>query len=57
MQRLKGNKLLEYVLEQPEGTVLLLGDRQINDLAEFDLFKWYSLEHKGNEIHIAEVEY
>jgi hypothetical protein len=56
MLKLKGNKLLDYVLEQ-QGKTLWLSDRQVTDLAEFDLFKWYSIEHKGNEIHIEEVEF
>jgi hypothetical protein len=56
MQILKGNKLLDYVLEQ-QGKTLWMSDRQVTDLAEFDLFKWYNVEHKGNEIHITEVEY
>jgi SMC interacting uncharacterized protein involved in chromosome segregation len=56
IQKLKGNKLLDYVLEQ-QGKTLWMSDRQITDLAEFDLFKWYNVEHKGNEIHISEVEY
>jgi hypothetical protein len=56
MKKLKGNKLIEYVLEQ-QGKTLWMAGRQISDLAEFDLFKWYSIEHKGNQMHISEVEY
>jgi hypothetical protein len=55
VKQIKGNKLIDYLLEQPAGTTLWFDNKQTNDLAVFDLFKWYSLEHKGNEIHIKEV--
>lgn len=57
MQTYKGAKLLDYLLEQPRGTVLWMNNRQITDLEEFDLFKWYTILQTGNEIHIKEIEF
>lgn len=56
MQRMKGKDMIDYLLEQQQVT-LWMDNRNITDLAEFDLFTWYEIEHKGNQILITPVEF
>jgi hypothetical protein len=54
---IKGNNLLDFLLDLPSAFTLWSGKEQIDDLASFDLFKWYYISRLGNELHIAEVDF
>jgi hypothetical protein len=54
---IKGNLLIDFLLEAESGTTLWSGNIEIQDLALFDLFKWYYVTRKGKQFHIVEVEF